>query len=95
MKPNQGLVSLHSETMNFMDDVIEEFKPDWVVVQGDTTSAHAAAMSAFYHKVAVAHVEAGLRTHDIHSPFPEEMNRRAIGLIAKAHLCPTNEAAII
>lgn len=94
MKPNQSLINLHSETMNSMDLVIEQFKPDWVVVQGDTTSAHAAAMSAFYHKVPVAHVEAGLRTYDIYSPFPEEMNRRAIGLVAKAHLCPTNEAAV-
>lgn len=94
MKANQSLISLHSETMNCMDIVIAKYRPEWVIVQGDTTSAHAAAMSAFYHKVSVAHVEAGLRTYDIHSPFPEEMNRRAIGLIAQAHLCPTNEAAM-
>lgn len=93
MKANQSLINVHSETMNSMNTVIEQYHPDWVVVQGDTTSAHAAAMSAFYHKVSVAHVEAGLRTYDIHSPFPEEMNRRAIGLIAKVHLCPTTEAA--
>lgn len=94
MRPNQNLIDLHAETMHAMNQVIENFKPDWVVVQGDTTSAHAAAMSAFYQKVPVAHVEAGLRTYDIHSPFPEEMNRRAIGLVAQAHLCPTNEAAL-
>ena len=93
MKPNQNLNSLHSDTMNCMADVIEKHRPDWVVVQGDTTSAHAAAMAAFYQKVPVAHVEAGLRTYDIHSPFPEEMNRRAIGLVAKMHLCPTQESA--
>jgi UDP-N-acetylglucosamine 2-epimerase (non-hydrolysing) len=93
MKPNQDLISLHSETMSGMARVFEKHRPDWVVVQGDTTSAHAAAMAAFYQKVPVAHVEAGLRTYDIHSPFPEEMNRRAIGLVAKAHLCPTREAA--
>ena len=92
MKANQNLVSLHSETMLRMIPVIEQHKPDWVVVQGDTTSAHAAAMAAFYQKVPVAHVEAGLRTYDINSPFPEEMNRRAIGLVAKLHLCPTDVA---
>lgn len=92
MKANQNLVSLQSETMLRMIPVIEQHKPDWVVVQGDTTSAHAAAMAAFYQKVPVAHVEAGLRTYDINSPFPEEMNRRAIGLVAKLHLCPTNVA---
>jgi UDP-N-acetylglucosamine 2-epimerase (non-hydrolysing) len=94
MKPNQNLLSLHAETMEALQPVLEEHKPNWVVVQGDTTSAHAAAMSAFYQRIPVAHVEAGLRTYDIHSPFPEEMNRRAIGLVAKAHLCPTEDAAL-
>ena len=93
MKPNQSLVHLHSETMIWMHDVIEKYKPSWVVVNGDTTTAHAAAMTAFYLKVPVAQVEAGLRTYDINSPFPEEMNRRAISLVTKAHLCPTQEAA--
>ena len=92
MKANQNLVSLHSDTMMRMIPIIEQYKPDWVVVQGDTTSAHAAAMAAFYQKIPVAHVEAGLRTYDINSPFPEEMNRRAIGLVAKLHLCPTDVA---
>ncbi|MGZ3726456.1 MAG: non-hydrolyzing UDP-N-acetylglucosamine 2-epimerase [Pseudobdellovibrio sp.] len=94
MKPDQNLSELHAETMNSVNSVIRELKPDWLVVQGDTTSAHAAAMAAFYQKVPVAHVEAGLRTNDIYSPFPEEMNRRAISLVAKVHLCPTKEAAI-
>ncbi|MCC2679448.1 MAG: UDP-N-acetylglucosamine 2-epimerase [Pseudobdellovibrio sp.] len=93
MKSNQSLSYMHSETMNGMNTVIENLKPDWVVVQGDTTTAHAAAMAAFYQKVPVAHVEAGLRTYDLNAPFPEELNRRAIGLVAKAHLCPTKEAA--
>ncbi len=93
MKADQNLVNVHSETMTAMNAVIEKYQPNWVVVQGDTTSAHAAAMTAFYHKVAVAHVEAGLRTYDINSPFPEEMNRRAISLVAKLHLCPTTDAA--
>ncbi len=93
MKPNQNLINMHAETMLCMQKVIHEHKPRWVVVQGDTTSAHAAAMAAFYEKIPVAHVEAGLRTYDIHSPYPEEMNRRAIGLIAQAHFCPTEDAA--
>lgn len=93
MKPDQSLVHLHSETMNWMHDAIVKYKPHWVAVCGDTTTAHAAAMVAFYMKVPVAHVEAGLRTYDINAPFPEEMNRRAVGLVAKAHLCPTKESA--
>lgn len=93
MKPNQDLVHLHSETMNWMHNAIIKYKPSWVAVCGDTTTAHAAAMTAFYMKVPVAHVEAGLRTYDINAPFPEEMNRRAVGLVAKAHLCPTQESA--
>lgn len=93
MKPDQNLTYLHAETMSCMSTVIAELKPEWVVVQGDTTSAHAAAVAAFYQKISVAHVEAGLRTYDINSPFPEEMNRRAIGLVAKVHLCPTIDAA--
>lgn len=93
MKPNQSLVYLHSETMNWMHDAIVKYKPSWVAVCGDTTTAHAAAMTAFYLKVPIAHVEAGLRTYDINAPFPEEMNRRAVGLVAKVHLCPTQEAA--
>lgn len=93
MRPDQNLTYLHAETMSCMSTVIAELKPKWVVVQGDTTSAHAVAVAAFYQKISVAHVEAGLRTYDINSPFPEEMNRRAIGLVAKVHLCPTADAA--
>jgi len=93
MKPNQNLTQLHAETMMCIQKVIREHRPDWVVVQGDTTTAHASAMAAFYERVPVAHVEAGLRTYDINSPYPEEMNRRAIGLIAKAHFSPTLDAA--
>lgn len=93
MKPNQSLTGLHSDTMNKMSEVITEHAPHYVIVQGDTTSAHAAAMAAFYSKTQVAHIEAGLRTYDINSPYPEEMNRRVISLIAKVHLCPTAEAA--
>ncbi len=92
MKPNQSLVTLHAEAMLNMNSVIDRYSPDWVIVQGDTTTAHAAAMTAFYKNIKLAHVEAGLRTYDINSPFPEEMNRRAISLAAKAHFCPTQKA---
>ena len=93
MKPNQNLTNLHAETMLCMQQVVREHNPHWIVVQGDTSSAHAAALTAFYERVPLAHVEAGLRTYDINSPYPEELNRRAIGLIAKAHFCPTEDAA--
>lgn len=93
MKPNQNLVHLHSETMNWMQNAIVKYDPNWVAVCGDTTTAHAAAMTAFYMKVPVCHVEAGLRTYDINAPFPEELNRRAVGLVTQAHICPTQESA--
>lgn len=93
MSTNQSLVTLHSEIMKKLDVIFKNDPPDWVLVQGDTTTAHAAAMAAFYNKIRVAHIEAGLRTHDINSPFPEEMNRRAISLVASAHFCPTPESA--
>lgn len=93
MKRNQKLSDLHADTMKAVTAVLEEHQPDWLIVQGDTTSAHAAAMAGFYHQTPVAHVEAGLRTYNIQSPFPEEMNRRAIGLVAKAHFCPTGLSA--
>ena len=94
MKPNQNLTNLHAETMLCMQKLIKERNPSWVIVQGDTTSAHAAALTAFYEKVAVGHVEAGLRTYQISTPFPEELNRRAIGLVARGHFAPTEDAAL-
>jgi len=73
-----------------MRDVLDEFKPDIVFVHGDTTTASVASLAAFYKQVKVAHVEAGLRTGDIYSPFPEEINRQLVGIIASYHFAPTN-----
>jgi UDP-N-acetylglucosamine 2-epimerase (non-hydrolysing) len=72
-----------------LHDVIGDVKPDWVIVQGDTTTTFSGALSAFYHQVSVAHVEAGLRTYDKRQPFPEEINRRLTSQIADAHFAPT------
>lgn len=76
-----------------MDAVIAEVGPDWSVVQGDTSTALAATMASFYAKVPVMHVEAGLRTYDMHAPFPEEFNRKVISIVAAAHFAPTRAAA--
>ena len=92
MQPNQTLSSLTARTITAMDGYCNEVKPDVVIVQGDTTTAMSAALTAFYHKVKVAHVEAGLRTHNMLSPFPEEMNRSVISLIAGINYAPTKMA---
>lgn len=89
MRPNQTLAELTSRILEALDKVFRSLRADCVVVQGDTTTAMAAALTAFYHKFAVAHVEAGLRTDDLYSPFPEEMNRRTISQIARWHFAPT------
>jgi UDP-N-acetylglucosamine 2-epimerase (non-hydrolysing) len=73
--------------------VMDAEKPDWVVVQGDTATAMAGALAAYYRKIAVAHVEAGLRSHNIYHPWPEEVNRKIIGTIAALHFAPTETAA--
>lgn len=92
MKPNQSLSSLTASAFTALDHVIAETKPDWVLAQGDTTTAFVAAMVAFYHKVPFGHVEAGLRTGDKLRPFPEEINRRIADLIADAYFAPTEKA---
>jgi UDP-N-acetylglucosamine 2-epimerase (non-hydrolysing) len=92
MKPKQDLRYVTTAALNGLYDVIGEVQPDWVVVQGDTTTTLAGALAAFYHQVAVAHVEAGLRTYDKRQPFPEEMNRRLTTQIADAHFAPTKLA---
>ncbi len=89
MKPNQDLRHVTTAALNGLHDVIGEVKPDWVIVQGDTTTTFSGALSAFYHQVSVAHVEAGLRTYDKRQPFPEEINRRLTSQIADAHFAPT------
>lgn len=89
MQPNQKLAHLTSEILTNMDPVFDEFQPDWVLVQGDTTTAMTAALGAFYRQYRVGHVEAGLRTFDKWQPFPEEINRRIISTIADLNFAPT------
>jgi UDP-N-acetylglucosamine 2-epimerase (non-hydrolysing) len=92
MKPNQSLAELTARALAGLDGVYESFKPDLVVVQGDTTTALAASLSAFYRHIPVAHVEAGLRTADLMAPWPEELNRRLTGVMASIHFAPTPRA---
>jgi len=92
MKPNQGLADLTSRALVALDEVYTSFSPTVVVVQGDTTTALAASLSAFYRRVPVAHVEAGLRTADLMAPWPEELNRRLTGVMASIHFAPTKRA---
>ncbi len=89
MTHNQTLGGITSRVLQSMDAVLSQHKLDCLMVQGDTTTAFAAALSAFYHKVPVAHVEAGLRSHDIFNPYPEEVNRRLAGVVTQLHLAPT------
>ena len=89
MKERQTLVGITSRVLEGLDNVIKEVKPDIVLVHGDTSTSFVGALAAFYNQVAVGHVEAGLRTYDIYSPFPEEMNRQLTGRIAKLHFSPT------
>lgn len=93
MTPGQTLTSVTTGALGGLEPVLDAARPDWMVVQGDTTSAFAAALAAFYAGVPVAHVEAGLRTGNIFEPFPEEMNRRLLGAIAGMHFPPTVPAA--
>lgn len=89
MKQGQDLYDVTSRVMLGLRDVLNEVNPDIVLVHGDTTTSMAAALAAFYKQIPVAHIEAGLRTNDIYSPWPEEMNRRMTGRIATYHLAPT------
>ncbi|PWA09906.1 non-hydrolyzing UDP-N-acetylglucosamine 2-epimerase [Flavobacterium laiguense] len=89
MKPNQNLYSLTSDIILGMKSVLEKFQPDYVYVHGDTTTTMATSIAAFYSGAKVCHVEAGLRTHNKLSPFPEEMNRQVTGRIADLHFAPT------
>lgn len=89
MQPGQSLFDITSKALFGIRDVLVEYRPDLVFVHGDTTTAFASSLACFYLQIPVAHVEAGLRTHNIYSPFPEEFNRQAIGLVAKYHFSPT------
>ena len=89
MGPNQTLSTITSKCLMGLEGVMSQAKPDLVLVHGDTSTTFAGALAAFYQKIPVGHVEAGLRTWDRYSPFPEEMNRRLVGEIAELHFCPT------
>lgn len=89
MEPRQTLSTITSKCLLGMDKVLEKAKPDLVLVHGDTSTTFAGALAAFYHQTPVGHVEAGLRTYDKWSPFPEEMNRKMVGSLADLHFCPT------
>lgn len=93
MRPGQDLTHVTTAVLQGLGPVLDQVRPDWVIVQGDTTTAFAASLAAFYRRIPVAHVEAGLRTHDILSPWPEEMNRQLTGRIASLHFPPTEAAA--
>jgi UDP-N-acetylglucosamine 2-epimerase (non-hydrolysing) len=92
MAPRQSLSELTASVLASIEKVLETEKPDWVLVQGDTTTAMATALAAFYLRVPVGHIEAGLRTDDLDNPFPEEINRRLTGALATYHFAPTPRA---
>ncbi len=89
MEPRQTLSTITAKSLTGMDSVLETAKPDLILVHGDTSTTFAGALAAFYHKIPVGHVEAGLRTYDKWSPYPEEINRKMVGAIADLHFCPT------
>jgi UDP-N-acetylglucosamine 2-epimerase len=93
MKPGQSLTDITRAVLAGMDELLATERPDWILVQGDTTTVLAAGLAAFYRGVRVGHVEAGLRTFDMNDPFPEELNRRLTGSIAQLHFAPTERAA--
>jgi len=92
MRPDQSLSKLTARILTHLDPVLASEKPDWVLVQGDTTTVLAAALACFYRGIHVGHVEAGLRTGDRHQPFPEEVNRRMASVLADLHFAPTERA---
>ena len=92
MKPGQTLSDITARVLQGLEGVIQEVKPDMVLVHGDTTTTFAGALAAYYAQTAVGHVEAGLRTYDKYSPFPEEMNRQFVGCVADLHFAPTQGA---
>jgi UDP-N-acetylglucosamine 2-epimerase (non-hydrolysing) len=93
MRPGQTLGALTARILAALDDVLQAEQPDMVIVQGDTTSTLAGALAAFYHRLPIGHVEAGLRTFDLAQPFPEEMNRVVATRLADLHFAPTPRAA--
>ena len=92
MRESQTLAELSASIFTHLDPVLMDFNPDWVLVQGDTTTVAITSLLAYYRRIRVGHVEAGLRTHDKWAPFPEEVNRRVAGVIADLHFAPTEQA---
>lgn len=92
MRPNQSLAELTAAVLTGLDPVVKQYRPDWILIQGDTTTVMAASLIAFYNRVKVGHVEAGLRTFDRWQPFPEEINRRVAGVMADLHFAPTEHS---
>lgn len=92
MKPGQDLSTVSCLVLQGLTNVFKDFKPDYVLVHGDTATTFAATLAAYYQRIPVGHVEAGLRTGNLYSPWPEEGNRRLTGVLAELHFAPTNEA---
>jgi UDP-N-acetylglucosamine 2-epimerase (non-hydrolysing) len=92
MQPNQSLADVFSAVLRGLDPILTEFRPDFVLVQGDTATSTAAALAAFFRSIRVGHVEAGLRTGDLKSPWPEEANRRLTAIVTTRHYAPTSRA---
>lgn len=94
MQHNQGLVGITCSILQGLEPVLAEFKPDRILVHGDTSTTFAASLAAYYQKISVAHVEAGLRTHNLYSPWPEEANRKLTGVLTDLHFAPTETAKL-
>lgn len=92
MQPEQTLTELTQNILSGMEHVLQEWRPDMLLVHGDTTTTFGASLAAYYQRIPVGHVEAGLRTGDIYSPWPEEINRRMVGTIAALHFAPTESS---
>lgn len=92
MQPNQSLAESTAAILKNLDPVLKSVKPDWVLIQGDTTTVMATALLCYYNRIKIGHVEAGLRTGDKWQPFPEEVNRKIAGVIADLHLAPTEHS---
>ncbi|MDY5731368.1 MAG: UDP-N-acetylglucosamine 2-epimerase (non-hydrolyzing) [Eubacteriales bacterium] len=92
MKPGQDLFDITTNILHGMKQLLQEIQPDIVLVHGDTSTTFATCLACFYLQIPVGHVEAGLRTHNMYSPFPEEFNRQAVGLLAQYHFAPTRQA---
>ena len=92
MKAGQTLSGITNEIIRGLDEILQTEKPEMVLVHGDTATTFAASLAAFYNRISIAHVEAGLRTYDLYSPWPEEANRKLTGALARLHFAPTEQS---